>query len=305
VAALVLAGGLLYWKPWAPAAQTVAPPANTSAHVPDLPSGADQTAARPVDGASLPPPPAGKPAPDTRNNLPGPPQVAPFPVPPAPPHPFPQSTGAAVPPPQPAQSGVPEAANDTAPGVGLPSEPDPGEGKVGQPARAAYRRGEELVKTNRHNEAIQEFSRALELNPNFLRAYFARGLAYLHQNRAADAFADFNELVTRQPKNAAALAQRGICHARLHDDEAALADFNKALAMRRDLPGALNGRGLVYFRRKQYPKAIREFTDAIEVSPSFGFAYLNRAHAEEAAGNQKAAQEDIQKAKALGLPDAK
>ncbi len=294
-AALAVRGGLLYWKHWSAPARPAAPPVETFAEVPDLPSGA-QPVTRSAGGS-----PKQKPSPPAAE-IPTPGQSPVIIAPPAPPQvqiPNPVVT------PPPAQAGVPESSNDSPPGASTPSDPDPGETKIGQPARAAYRRGEEMVKSNRYSEAIQEFNRALDRNPNFLRAYFARGLAYLHQNQPSEAFSDFNELVRRQPGNAMAVAQRGICHARLHDEEAAMADYNQALGMRSDLPGALNGRGLVYLHRKQYPKAIQDFTSAIQFSPNYGWAYLNRAHAEQAAGNQKAAQEDLKKAKDLRVTDPK
>jgi tetratricopeptide (TPR) repeat protein len=193
-----------------------------------------------------------------------------------------------------------EPANDTPPDEIAP-EPDPSEGKSPQAARSGYREGEALIKQGRYQEGIQALSKVIETYPRFPRAYSARGNAYLHLNLVPEAFADYNDLVRMNPKNAQALAQRGICHARLHDEDAALADFNKALEMRPGIPGALNGRGLVYLHRKQFQKAIQDFTEAIQASPQFFFAYANRAQAEEAAGNHRAAQADLAKAKELGF----
>lgn len=286
--ALVLGGALLLWKPWAPRVGQPEPPV---AGVPDLPTSAAGKVGHPGSGpAKLPhasPPPAIKPA------------LKPSPLSPEPPQP-PSANSAGAEPSKATPLKTPEPANDTPPVAGSQSEPDPAEASIPQPARAAYREGESLIKADRYPAAIQAFTKAIELRPDFIRAYFARGAAYLHQNRAAEAFADYNELLRRNPRNANALSQRGICHARLHDEEAAMADFNRALELRPDIPGALNGRGLIFFHRRQYQKALHEFTDAIRVAPDFGQAYLNRGHTEEAMGNQSAAQADLNKAKELG-----
>ena len=317
LAAMVMGGALLLWKPWAPRAGQP----EEHAAVPDLPvpaagkaSDASGTKTTPLPQTS-PAPPA-KSAPSPTPLTPQPPQGQ---QPPAqaqvqPSQSRAQPTQAQPQPPQTASSNsttvepskrtpvsASEPANDTAPGTAVPSEPDPGEGPIPQPARAAFREGESLVKSDQYPAAIRQFTKAIDIKRDFLRAYFARGAAYLHLNRPADAFADYAELLRRNPRNAIALTQRGICHSRLHDEDAAMADFNQALEIRPNLPGALNGRGLIFFHRNQYQKALHEFTEAIRISPEFSVAYVNRAHTEEALGNQQAAEADLKKAKELGL----
>ena len=293
LAAAVAGAGLVYWRPWAP------PPPQQVAEVPDVAPSEMPKGAGPGSGAGRRVPASSA---ATGTPPPAKPQ-APQAPPPVPPVPGGKSTAPNTPPPQPVkpEATIPDPGVDTPPET-TPSEPDPSEGGIAQPARAAFRKGEELIRNNQFPAAIREFTKAIDANPGFLRAYMARGNAYLHQNRPADAFADFSELLRRNPKNAMAIAQRGICHARLHDDDAALADFNRALEMRADIPSALNGRGLVEIHRKEYNKAIDDFTKAIQFSPKFGFAYLNRAQAEQAAGNLKAAQADRDKAMELGFP---
>jgi len=304
LAAMLMGGALLFWKPWVPRAGP-----EEHAAVPVLPApvgnagatGSKVTRMPPVSPA---PPPKSASNPSTPASAPSqsPSTKAPSSQSKSeaqPPQPTSPTSGAAEPA-KPTALNPPEPANDTPPGNAIPSEPDPGEAKIPQPARAAYREGESLIKANDYPAAIQQFTKAIDLNPGFLRAYLPRGAAYLHVNRPADAFADYAELLRRNPRNAVALAQRGICHARLHDEDAAMADFNQALEMRKDLPGALNGRGLIFFHRKQYQKALQDYTEAIRVSPEFSIAYVNRAHTEEAMGNQSAAQADLKKAQELG-----
>ncbi|MBZ5620858.1 MAG: protein kinase [Acidobacteriia bacterium] len=272
LAAVALGAALMLWKPWA----------NTVAPIP-----------------AQPPPTAGQ----VDNPGSGPPQL-PHAEPPS--HaaaPKPKPSSAATEPPKTAEpksaaSQPPRSPQPTPPEPALP-EPDPAEASFPQPALAAFREGQSLIKADRYPAAIQAFSKAIELRPEFLRAYFARGAAYLHQNRAAEAFADYSELLRRNPRNAIALAQRGICHARLHDEEAAMADFNRALELRADIPGALNGRGLIFLHRKQYQMALRELTEAIRLSPDYAQAYLNRGRTWQALGNQSAAQSDLAKAQEL------
>ncbi|HLK63892.1 MAG TPA: protein kinase [Bryobacteraceae bacterium] len=280
-AAVVLGLGLYMWKPWANPILQARPPL---ASVPNAPS-ASPDRATPVTT----PPSAVAPAP-VPTTSPEPPK--------APPPPPATKTNASEPPKTPQSAGAEPPGGD-APGA-IPQEPEPNETKIPPASRAAFREGEQLVHGNRYPEAIEQFSKAIAIKPDFVRAHFARGAAYLHQNRPEDALADYTEILNHNPHNAIALSQSGICHARLHDEEAALANFNRALAIRADIPGAYNGRGLIYLHRKEYPQAVQDFTSAIKVAPDFGYAYANRAHAEELMGNRTASQADLAQAKKLG-----
>jgi len=271
--ALVELGAVLFsWKPWASSPTHVAA-------IPAAPQPSTQTPADPRPSPVNLPPESTKPA-ETVAATSAAVSSAP-------------KQAASVPAPEPPAAAPADAsdASDTS---------DPSDAGAPKPARAALLEGEKLVAANQYPAAIQAFTKAIGLRPDFfIRAYFARGNAYLHQDRSAEAFSDYNEILRHAPRNAVALAQRGICHSRLKDDEAALEDFNRALQIRPALVAALNGRGTVYLHRKQYAKAMQDFNEAIRISPRLPLAYINRGNTEAAMGDESAAKADLKKGQEL------
>lgn len=98
--------------------------------------------------------------------------------------------------------------------------------------------------------AIDEFTKAINSNPEYAIAYISRGNAY-------DAEGKFDE---------------------------ALSDFNKALELNPRDVRALNGRAIVYESKKLYDKAISDYNKAIEIEPKIPNIYYNKAGACRKAG---------------------
>ena len=53
----------------------------------------------------------------------------------------------------------------------------------------------------KHDQAIDDYSRALELKPDFSKAYNNRGLVYEKLDRREEALEDFEMATTLDPKN--------------------------------------------------------------------------------------------------------
>ncbi len=66
-------------------------------------------------------------------------------------------------------------------------------------------------------------------------------------------------------------------------------------------PEALFHRGICHFNEGDLDRAIADFTEAICLKPDMAAAYYNRSHAYEEKGDKDKAQQDYEKAKALGL----
>lgn len=188
-------------------------------------------------------------------------------------------------------------------------EPDTDNSSAPQPALQAFRRGRDLLKDHDDSAAIQSFTRAISLRPDYAGAYRFRGLA--HQRLAHNILAvkDYSEAIRIQPEDAFSYSGRGICLERLHQDDRALADFNQTLKLRPDSPdssAALNGRGMIFLRRRQYNSALHDFNVAIRLSPEYEVAYRNRGQVKQALGDESGAAADFRKAnelRAVGHPE--
>lgn len=100
-----------------------------------------------------------------------------------------------------------------------------------QPGDYAYHAGSNYFADGYYEQALEEYRRALEENPDHLAA--RRGIAetLIVLGREREAIAVYDGLLKRQPDNAGFYANRGIAHDRLGEPVQALADYRQALAL--------------------------------------------------------------------------
>lgn len=168
----------------------------------------------------------------------------------------------------------------------------PKSGTNATPFELAMQRGHEQLKSKDYPGAIQSFTKAIELRPNAVNAYYSRGVAQQNLEHNELAIQNYSEAIRLNPAMAVAYGSRGVCLVRLHRDPEALIDFQRALELKPDLASALRGRGGISFRRKQYRMALADFDAAIKSNPRFAPAYLNRARVREALGDLRGANDD-------------
>jgi tetratricopeptide (TPR) repeat protein len=107
--------------------------------------------------------------------------------------------------------------------------------------------GNQCLRSNRYDEAIEAFDSAIKINDKEANIYFRRGEAKLSRN----------------------------------DRRSAISDFDRAIELNREKPSAYT-----YFRRgevklilKENKEAIKDFDEAIKLNPKYSYAYLSRAQA--------------------------
>src|SRR5215510_6005154 len=82
----------------------------------------------------------------------------------------------------------------------------------GRDALAYYKRGVAYQDKHEHDRAIADYTKAIEINPQYGDAYFNRGTAY-HSKRDYDrAFADLNKAIEINPQDGDAYQNRGIAY---------------------------------------------------------------------------------------------
>jgi tetratricopeptide (TPR) repeat protein len=100
-------------------------------------------------------------------------------------------------------------------------------------AQTEVQKGTTFFEKGSYHEAIDAYSKAIELNPDGGDAYKGRGFAYLG----------------------------------LKDDKHAIEDFSKAIELNSQDSEAYNDRGMSYYFLKNYQLAIKDFDKAIELNP--------------------------------------
>ena len=123
-------------------------------------------------------------------------------------------------------------------------------------------KGETRSSRNLFNQAVEDFSRALEISPNYVDALINRG-------RALARLGKFND---------------------------ALIDFNHALKFEKYDPEIYNRRGEIYLQNNMYDQSIKDFTAALVLDPMYSYAYLNRGRAYSGKGMPEEAMRDFKEA---------
>ncbi len=188
-------------------------------------------------------------------------------------------------------------------------------------ARMAADRGNAKATSHNFAGAINEFTRALNLNPTFARPNAPNEDYFFSNCNISKLVTDCDKVIENQPNNPYALALRGELKFMKYDDVGAKADFDRAIANQPDLFFALvrradlinrrdNGaladcnealkyypncarlhhdKGIAYSDRHEPERAIEEFNKASAMQPQWSRPYFMLAQVHQNMGNSSKA----------------
>ena len=134
---------------------------------------------------------------------------------------------------------------------------------------ALAQRGEEHRLAGRYDDAVADFSLAIERDAEHAWAIASRGETYQALGRYNDALTDFNRAVELDPEQSW-LVSRGVLYRRMERYDDALADLSGALGLGPEY-GPTVQRGLTYQFMGRYDDALTDLSRAIEISPEAGW----------------------------------
>jgi tetratricopeptide (TPR) repeat protein len=155
-----------------------------------------------------------------------------------------------------------------------------------------------------YDGAIADYTRAIELKPDYAGAYARRGNAELMKGDTAAANADFERAIALDPNDAYGYTSRGNARRIKGDFAGALADFDRALKLNPQDTYAHLGRGLAKKSTGDLDAAIAEYTRVIEIDPKRVGAYYFRGLARHAKGDFEGAIADYDRTLELDPGDA-
>lgn len=141
-------------------------------------------------------------------------------------------------------------------------------------------------------EAINYYSKAIEVNPSYPDALFNRGILYGKTGQFEKALPDLDKAILLSPGFFKAYLNRGIAKASVHDYDGALKDFDKALLLQKGEEVYYN-RGILKLQLRDYNNAIRDFTEAIKINHGSWNYYYSRGLAKFESGRYKDAVPDF------------
>jgi serine/threonine protein kinase len=161
------------------------------------------------------------------------------------------------------------------------------EGWYGQPPRGVpevagftavdySNRGKTYAELGRHEEALNDLNKALEIDASLAMSYSNRGGIYHAPGRHEDALADFNKAVRIDASLAFAYCNRGVTYDKIGRHREALADYTRAIEIEPNYAEAFNNRGNTYQEIGSHREALADFTRATEIDANFAHACFNR-----------------------------
>ena len=139
-----------------------------------------------------------------------------------------------------------------------------------------FDRGNKFGYAGKYSEAVDEYSKAIELNPIYFDAYTNRGFTYLKLSRYDEAIQDCNRAIELAPDSCFAYNNRGSAYFELKKYSEAIHDFNSAIVINPNFANAYFNLGFVYYNLKKYDDATRDFSKALNEDPNYIDAYLAR-----------------------------
>ena len=135
--------------------------------------------------------------------------------------------------------------------------------------------GNEFFAEHKYDQAIAEYTLAIELKPDDDDAYYNRGLAYSSKGDSANAIADFEKITSLRPDFADAYNNLGILYYNLGDFEKAVSNLTKTIELNSDNETAYFLRGAAYSSQQKYDEAIQDFEKTVAINPNNFEAYNN------------------------------
>ena len=128
------------------------------------------------------------------------------------------------------------------------------------------------------------------------QVYMLRADAYIQGNKPAEALDNYTKAIEMNPEDFMAYVNRAFLRNNMGDTEGALRDYGKALKLNPDFSKAWDARGSLLLNNKQYDKAIKHFEKAAETDPGNGDAWHHAGLAYSLKGNYANAEKQLNKA---------
>jgi tetratricopeptide (TPR) repeat protein/predicted Ser/Thr protein kinase len=160
------------------------------------------------------------------------------------------------------------------------------------PAMQAFARGQELDDRGLSEEAIKEYLRAIDHDPNFGRAYASLTVVYLNMGRLEEADKYFQEAMKRidQMTDREKYRTRGIYYLNVRDWKKAVDEYS---ALLKEYPGDYVTHAMLaiaYFYARDMPKAVEEGRLDVKYNPQGVHAHNNLSWYALAVGDLQTAE---------------
>ena len=126
---------------------------------------------------------------------------------------------------------------------------------------------------------IADYDKAIELDPQYARAYNNRGIAYCRKGDYDQAIVDYDKAIKLAPQYATAYNNRGIAYVDKGNYDQAIANLNEAIRVGSDHATTYLNRGGIYHAigdsTGDYTKAIEDYDNAVRLCPNYRTDFID------------------------------
>lgn len=159
-----------------------------------------------------------------------------------------------------------------------------------------FNQGVSYETSGQYDLAVAEYTKAIEINPQYAKAYISRGAIYYSRKNQYDlAIGDYAKAIEINPQDPIAYTLRGHVYMSKRQYDLAVIDFSKSVELNPQDKRTYFNRGLVYYLERQYELAIADFRKTTELDPQDIQPYYGCGEAHFAEGKYDLAVMDYTK----------
>jgi tetratricopeptide (TPR) repeat protein len=152
-------------------------------------------------------------------------------------------------------------------------------GTFGQNAKQFIKAGDEFLKSNKFEDAIDQYSKGIQIEPDNSKAYTQRAYGYSQLAKYKEAAEDYDRASVFIPKDEINYFNSASMYFKIGDDQSALNRLNKSMAIKSSYIEALQLKVLVLINLKKYDEALADAKTALRYKETaenyFVFARVN------------------------------
>ncbi|MGW7422236.1 tetratricopeptide repeat protein [Streptomyces sp. NPDC054813] len=160
-------------------------------------------------------------------------------------------------------------------------------------------RADALARDGAHERAMEDYDRALALDPDLVRAHRGRAVTRGGAGDYEGALADLDRVLALEPDNPWNVILRGEHHRLARHHAEAVADLSEGIGRDPASEFAWASRGAAHERHGDLDAALADFDRAMELKPDYAWALARRARVWRGLGDQARRLADLDRALAL------
>lgn len=171
-------------------------------------------------------------------------------------------------------------------------------------SKSFFMRGQVYDRLGRKEEALRDYTQALNNNAENIQAYYNRGLLMHSVNRWEEALSDYSHALALDTAFVEAYVNRANIYRDQGRAEEAMTDYATAIRLNPKFEKAFGNRGFLLQKRNAHNEAIEDFNQAININPQYSTALTARGYSYLKINQLAAACLDLRAAAAMGNAQA-